>query len=265
VTGLQIASFTSVDHNGHIDHAPFQDHTSAVSPDGALLLAQRRDGAAHLIDIASAAILATWKDINPGGVAFSADGGRVAMLNRRLTRVLDITHVVAGAGDVAEAVAAGLAHGCGVRTWAERDELLMQSAPDDLHEALMARLTPEQRENVAGRIEMLSRPLHPNCYLAPSQRPGEHSAAANDDSSIPTSAAASSVDAPPHAVGEPPQPMATISAVRTSSKAKPRMSGKRRGLGLWVALAMLGLAVAMVITLDRLGVISLSSSLQWPE
>lgn len=267
VTGRQIASFTSVDHNGHIDHAPFQDHTSSVSPDGALLLAQRRDGAAHLIDIASGAILATWKDINPGGVAFSADGRRAAMLNRRLTRVLDITHVVAGAGDVGEAVAAGLAHGCGVRTWAERDELLMQSAPDDLHQALMARLTPEQRENVAGRIEMLSRPLHPNCYLAPSQRPGEHSAAGNNDTPITAPAGASPVSAPQDAVSEPLQPTATISAVRTSSKAKqaPRKSAKRRGLGFWVALAMLALGVAAVIALDRLGVISLASVLQWRE
>ena len=104
-----------------------------------------------------------------GIAAFSPDGTRVVSLGARLW---DVSRTEALCGDVAEILAASLGNGRGVRTKAERADLLMQAAPDDLYEALMARLTPAQRENVARRLEMLSRPRHANCYRAPSQRPG---------------------------------------------------------------------------------------------
>jgi hypothetical protein len=48
----------------------------------------------------------------------------------------------------------------------------MQSAPDDLHEALLGQMTAERRANAARRAAVLSQPLHSNCYLPPSSRGG---------------------------------------------------------------------------------------------
>ena len=62
---------------------------------------------------------------------------------------------------------------------AEQADLLMQDAPDDLYEAARARLLDPRKypaEEIARRERLLEQtiadlnaPLHPNCYLSPTQ------------------------------------------------------------------------------------------------
>jgi WD40 repeat protein len=148
-------------------------HTVAFSADGKRAATSSPDGA-RVFDAMSGHELASFEvgdSIN--SVAFSPDGRYLLAASADKTaRVWDVSRTAALCGDVAEVLAASLTSGRGLRSESERADLLMQSAPDDLYEALMARLTPEQRENVARRAEILARPLHPNCYIPPSQRPG---------------------------------------------------------------------------------------------
>lgn len=74
---------------------------------------------------------------------------------------------------------AALARGIGWRSASEQADFLMQDAPDDLYEAARARLLDPQThppEEIARRewlleqtIADLNAPLHPNCYLSPTQ------------------------------------------------------------------------------------------------
>jgi hypothetical protein len=71
------------------------------------------------------------------------------------------------------------ARGIGWRSAAERADFLMQDAPDDLYEAARAKLLDPRTyppEEIARRERLLERtiadlnaPLHPNCYLSPTQ------------------------------------------------------------------------------------------------
>jgi WD40 repeat protein len=174
---------------------------------------------------------------------FSADGMRVVAAAGRTVCLYDVTRTMALAGDVVEVLAASLSNGRGRRGIAETDRL-MQEAPGDLYEALMALLTPERRDRVALRAAALARPLHPNCYLAPSRRPGAVQAnAAPAPAARPTAPQA----APQSAPQSPPKP-----ASRAPARAR-----KRGGGALWFVLAILVLGAATVFALDYAGVIAL--------
>ena len=74
---------------------------------------------------------------------------------------------------------AALARGIGWRSASEQADFLMQDAPDDLYEAARARLLDPRTypaEEIARRERLLEQtiadlnaPLHPNCYLSPTQ------------------------------------------------------------------------------------------------
>lgn len=87
-------------------------------------------------------------------------------------------------------LAAALDCGVGRRSEGEKRDLLMQDAPDDLFEALMQRMTPEQRARVPEASRLLREPLHPNCYLTPTQRgiaPPQQEPAAEAEADAPPS------------------------------------------------------------------------------
>jgi hypothetical protein len=146
----------------------------AFSPDGARLFAPL--STVRFWDVASGRFLA---ELDPGGIgskflALSPDWTRacLAFSDGHFARIWDVGRLAALSGDIAEVLAASLVNGRGLTIEAERADLLMQATPHNLHEALMARLSPEQRARVEWRAELLARRLHPNAYLAPSQRPG---------------------------------------------------------------------------------------------
>lgn len=115
------------------------------------------------------------------GVSFSPDGCRIVTASKdRTARLWDIsrTIVIAKLGP-SIAITAGLAHGIGRRTSFEAGDLLMQEAPDDLFREARRQLLDPQKHmpvEIAARerqleetIAALNAPLHPNCYLSPTQ------------------------------------------------------------------------------------------------
>ena len=115
--------------------------------------------------------------------SFSPDGQWVLTGSADETaRVWDISRTRPMLRDRAVALTAALAQGIGQRTEAERTDLLMQDAPEDLYaEARMQLLDPEKYspEEIARREKLLKQtiadlraPLHPNCYLSPTQFAG---------------------------------------------------------------------------------------------
>jgi len=138
-------------------------------------------------------------------------------------------------GDVAEILAASMTKGRGRRTAKERTDALMQSAPDDLYEALMSRLTPEQQQNAMQRAEVLSRPLHPNCYRAPPADAGT-----------------------PAARKKTPQPTpAPPAASRARSSRDDVRSGVPLAAVLLIAFAALVIGAGSLFLLVRLGLVSM--------
>jgi WD40 repeat protein len=96
---------------------------------------------------------------------FSRDGDTLLSVIEGGTLVLwDVSRTAALCGPPAEILAASLSDGRGRRTAREREDSLMQSAPADLYDALMQRLSPQQQASVAQRATLLRRPLHENCY-----------------------------------------------------------------------------------------------------
>ena len=61
---------------------------------------------------------------------------------------------------------AALAQGVGSRTANERLDFLMQDAPDDLYSAARA-LLGDRAGALEETVAALNAPLHPNCYLSP--------------------------------------------------------------------------------------------------
>ena len=108
---------------------------------------------------------------------FSPDTSRIAIALGRLdgdnenslAQQWDITRAPALAGGLAQLLAASLGGGVGHRSRAEAQDLLMQSAPDDLLEALTGSMTDNEQDDIRRRRGILSIPLHPGCY-APGKR-----------------------------------------------------------------------------------------------
>jgi WD40 repeat protein len=135
------------------------------------------DGKVQLWDIGTGALIA---ELSGGGddrnekLCFSSDdsrlavysGGRPGKAGDGAVHVWDVSRWTAYDGDRAVLLAAVLGSGLGQRTEAERSDLLLQDAPDDLYNAMMRQLTAQQRARVAEVSRRLRAPLHPNCYLS---------------------------------------------------------------------------------------------------
>ncbi len=97
----------------------------------------------------------------------------------KTARLWDVSRTKVIARERAVVLTAALARGTGRRSASEQADILMQDAPDDLYEAARARLLDPRRypaEEIARRKRLLEQtvadlnaPLHPNCYLSPTQ------------------------------------------------------------------------------------------------
>ncbi len=112
--------------------------------------------------------------------SFSPDGGRIVTASHDFTaRLWEVSRTEVIARKRAVVLTAALARGIGWRSAAEAADFLMQDAPDDLYEAARARLLDPRTypaEEIARRERLLEQtiadlnaPLHPNCYLSPTQ------------------------------------------------------------------------------------------------
>jgi hypothetical protein len=112
--------------------------------------------------------------------AFSQDGRRIVTASGDgSSRVWDVSHTVPIAAALSVALTAALAYGVGQVSEPESKDLLMQEAPHDLYREACRQLLDRDRysgEEIARRERLLEQaivalraPLHPNCYLSPSQ------------------------------------------------------------------------------------------------
>jgi hypothetical protein len=169
-TGKQI---NALGHNASVESATF-------SPDGHRILTASEDSTACIWDTKMGRIVLQGHTGGVMSAAFSPDGRRIVTASQDSTaRVWDVSRSAAMERDAAVALTAALARGVGWRTNAERTDLLMQDAPEDLYVEARRQLLNLQEyspEQIARREQLLDRciaelraPLHPNCYLSPSQ------------------------------------------------------------------------------------------------
>lgn len=102
---------------------------------------------------------------------FTHDGQRIMAVCPGVgVRVWDVSSTGVFAEDDRFSLVATLAFGVGKRTPSEATDLLMQSASDDLFaEGLRQLGKREDDPELQKVIERLRAPLHPNCYLSPTQ------------------------------------------------------------------------------------------------
>jgi len=164
-TGAEIAVLNA--HTGGI-------HAASFSPDGKRVVTGSSDNTARLWDASTGAGIAVL-NAHTGGIhaaSFSPDGKRVVTGSGDYTaKIFDVSRSEAITRGRAHVLTAALAHGIGSRTDPERADLLMDGLPDDdMFGLALAKIgltadDPELQEVIAA----LHAPLHPNCYLSPTQ------------------------------------------------------------------------------------------------
>jgi hypothetical protein len=156
--------------------AVLKGHTGVVivavfSPDGRRIVTGSGDHTARVWDAESGQQIALLQGHSGsvGSASFSPDGRRIVTgSNDTTARVWDVARTVAIVQDRAVVMTAALARGVGWRTDVEAGDLLMQDAPDDMFADALSHLGG--RTNAVSEVTaMLRAPLHPNCYLSPSQ------------------------------------------------------------------------------------------------
>jgi WD40 repeat protein/tetratricopeptide (TPR) repeat protein len=145
----------------------------SFSPNGDRVAICMPRGLAGIWDIQTGALIATLPRASDAScVALSPDGMRaVTGSNDSVARVWDVARSSALVGPLSVALAANLIAGHGQRSESEREDLLMQMAPDDLCSALLEKLSEAQRADAMHRSTILASGLHSFCYLPPSHRP----------------------------------------------------------------------------------------------
>lgn len=152
-----------------------------------LMVSAPDDDGLHLWDAARGQQIAVLDGHATGAesAAFSPDGRLIVTASEYDgARIWDVSRSAALAGRPGVVLAAALARGIGWRTDHERADLLMKDAPDDLFaEALRQLGRPADDPEIAEIAARLRAPLHPNCYLSPTQfaekfglAPPEHAA-----------------------------------------------------------------------------------------
>jgi len=104
-------------------------------------------------------------------VSFSPDGNRLLTSSSDGTaRVWDIASTKGLVRNRSIVVASAMARGIGRRLPSEQADILMQEAEDDLYAGILHRLGRASDDpEIAEFVASLQSPLHPNCYLSPTQ------------------------------------------------------------------------------------------------
>lgn len=145
---------------------------AAFSPDGSLIITTSSDQTAWIWNAVTRQLITSLEGHTRGvnSAAFSPDGTRVVTASRDNTaRIWDVSRTAILTKTPGVVLAAALARGVGQRTAAEAADLLMQDAPQDLFAETLRQIgrTPDDPE-IQKVIDALAKPLHRNCYLAPS-------------------------------------------------------------------------------------------------
>jgi WD40 repeat protein len=150
--------------------------TAAFSPDGARIVTASSDATARIWDARSGAEIAVLRGhaTRVNAAIFSPDGERIVTISRdATTRVWDASRTKSVNRTPSVLLAAGLASGVGQRTAAEAQDVVMQDSPVDLFAAVVAEINQAAQGESEGAVEevaaALRKPLHPNCYLSPTQ------------------------------------------------------------------------------------------------
>jgi WD40 repeat protein len=147
--------------------------SAKFSADGGHIITASWDQSVRIWDAASGAEIACLPGMESPVIdaAISRHAGRIVTSVGNVTRIWDAARIAALAGPAAPVLAASLTNGRGLSFGSEREDLLMQAAPNDLHAALMERLTEADQEAALLRSEVLARPSHRNCYLPADLQP----------------------------------------------------------------------------------------------
>ena len=162
-------------HEGRVNCAAF-------SPDGMRIVTASLDNTARIWEAATGREIAAVRGLGDllWNASFSPDGRQIVTTSEdNNARLWDVSRTAAIARNSAISLTASLASGIGLRAGSEASDLLMQEAPDDLFaEARRQLLDPqvhsfaeiaERERQLEETIAALRAPLHPNCYLSPTQ------------------------------------------------------------------------------------------------
>jgi hypothetical protein len=177
--------------------------------------------------------------------AWSPDGRRIVSASSDGTaRVWDVTRTEALRQDRAVVLTTALTRGLGLRTESEASDLLLQEAPEDLYDAAFARLTPEQQAQVPDVAAALRAPLHPNCYLSPTQfaekfglpLPEKASENASGDAGADAPAASAAIEPPGEAapVAAAPSVDELLTAAPQDAPSPPPVEGSKVRSRIWL-------------------------------
>jgi dipeptidyl aminopeptidase/acylaminoacyl peptidase len=172
VTAAEDATARLWDAESGAEIAVLTGHTNDVgcasfSPDGKRVVTSS-DATVRLWDAQSGTEIAvlTEHTEHVSHASFSPDGRRVVTSSDATVRLWDVSRSEVAVRGRALVLTAALAQGIGSRSATEREDFLMQDAPDDMFSAALALLGDDRASALAETVAALHAPPHPNCYLS---------------------------------------------------------------------------------------------------
>jgi hypothetical protein len=158
--------------------ATLEGHTNwvrsvAFSRDGRRIVTGADDHTARIWDAKTGEQIAAMEGHTQAvnSAVFSPDGRQVVTASDdESARIWDVSRSATIVGERSIVLTAALGYGLGWRTDSDRIDLLMQDAEDDLFAEALKQLGRATDDPVIGDIAAQLRvPLHPNCYMSPTQ------------------------------------------------------------------------------------------------